>query len=126
GAHTTASDLLWAGVPLVGLAGGTFVSRVSASILSAAGMGDFVATSIEDYHRLALRLARDPAALAQAKRRATASRHTTLFDTAGFTRNLEAAYRTIVERQRAGLAPDHVTTSDAPGAGLVVAASATE
>jgi predicted O-linked N-acetylglucosamine transferase (SPINDLY family) len=126
GAHSTASDLLWAGVPLVGLAGGTFVSRVSASILRAAGMADFVATSLEDYHDLALRLARDPAALAQAKRRAIASRRTPLFDTAGFTRNLESAYRTIVERQRAGLAPDHVTISEAPMAGLAAPAGATE
>ena len=126
GAHTTASDLLWAGVPLVGLAGGTFVSRVSASILRAAGMADFVTTSLDDYHDLALRLARDPAALAEAKRRATASRHTPLFDTAGFTRNLEAAYRLIVERQRAGLAPDHVTIAETPVAARAVPARATE
>ena len=126
GAHTTASDLLWAGVPLVGLAGGTFVSRVSASILRAAGMADFVTTSLDDYRDLALHLARDPAALAQAKRRATASRDTPLFDTAGFARNLETAYRTIVERQRAGLAPDHVTIPQTPLAGLSVPASAPE
>jgi predicted O-linked N-acetylglucosamine transferase (SPINDLY family) len=126
GAHSTASDLLWAGVPLIGLAGGTFVSRVSASILAAGGMGDFVTTSFDDYRDLALQLARDPAALAQAKRRATASRHTPLFDTAGFTRNLEKAFRMIVERQRAGLAPDHVTVAETPAAGQAVAAGATE
>src|SRR5262249_20299366 len=126
GAHTTASDLLWAGVPLVGLAGDTFVSRVSASILRAAGMGDFVTTSLEDYHDLALRLARAPAALAQAKQRATASRHRPLFDTAGFTRNLETAYRMIVERQRAGLAPDHVRIPETSVAGLAAPASASE
>jgi len=126
GAHTTASDLLWAGVPLVGLAGSTFVSRVSASILGAAGMADFVATSLDDYHDLALRLARDPAGLAQAKQRAAASRRTPLFDTGRFTRNLEQAYREIVERQRAGLAPDHVTIADAAVAESAVAASAIE
>jgi predicted O-linked N-acetylglucosamine transferase (SPINDLY family) len=109
GAHTTASDLLWAGVPLVGLAGATFVSRVSASILAAAGMADHVTGSLHDYHDLALRLARDPAALARARERAAAARRTPLFDTAGFTRNLEAAFRAIVERQRSGLAPDHLT-----------------
>lgn len=111
GSHSTASDLLWAGVPLVGLAGKTFVSRVSASILSAAGMTDFVTGSLADYHDLALRLARDPAALAQARTRAAAARRTPLFDTAGFTHNLETAYRAIVERQRAGLAPDHITVA---------------
>jgi predicted O-linked N-acetylglucosamine transferase (SPINDLY family) len=109
GSHTTGSDILWAGVPLVGLAGKTFASRVSASILAAAGMTDFVTTSIEDYHDLALRLTRDPAGLAEAKRRAAAARRMPLFDTARFTRNLEMAYRAIIERQRAGLAPDHVT-----------------
>jgi predicted O-linked N-acetylglucosamine transferase (SPINDLY family) len=126
GAHSTASDLLWAGVPLVGLAGGTFVSRVSASILAAGGMGDLVTTSFDDYRALALRLARDPAALAAAKRRATASRRTPLFDTAGFTRHLEAAFRTIVARQRAGLAPDHVTIAATEAAGPAVPAAAPE
>jgi predicted O-linked N-acetylglucosamine transferase (SPINDLY family) len=126
GAHSTASDLLWAGVPLIGLAGGTFVSRVSASILAAGGMGDFVTTSFDDYRDLALRLARDPAALAQAKRRAAASRQTPLFDTAGFVRNLERAFHMIVERQRAGLAPDHVTIAETPAAGVAVAARAME
>ena len=125
GAHSTASDLLWAGVPLVGLAGDTFVSRVSASILRAAGMADFATTSLAEYHDLALHLARDPAALAQAKRRATAARHTPLFDTAGFTRNLETAYRVIVERQRGGLAPDHVRIAEAAGAGEVPAGAGT-
>jgi len=117
GSHTTASELLWAGVPLVGLAGATFVSRVSASILGAAGLADFVTTSLADYHDLALRLARDPAALAEARRRVAAARRTPLFDTAGFTRHLETAWRTIVERQRAGLAPDHVTIPAAGRAG---------
>jgi predicted O-linked N-acetylglucosamine transferase (SPINDLY family) len=126
GAHSTASDLLWAGVPLVGLAGDTFVSRVSASILGAAGMADFVTTSLAQYYDLALRLARDPAALAQAKRRAEASRHRPLFDTVGFTRSLEQAFRAIVERQRAGLAPDHVTIPAPTVAGPVVPAGATE
>src|SRR5262249_40369862 len=126
GAHTTASDLLWAGVPLVGFAGSTFVSRVSASILGAAGMADFVATSLDDYHDLALRLARDPAGLAQAKQRAAASRGTPLFDPGRFTRNLEQTYREIVERQRSGLAPDHVTIAEASAAGPAVAASVIE
>jgi len=111
GAHSTTNDLLWAGVPMVGLAGETFVSRVSASILGAAGMADLVTTSLLDYRDLVLRLARDPAALAEARRRAVESRRAPLFDTAGFTRSLEAAFRAIVERQRAGLAPDHITVA---------------
>jgi protein O-GlcNAc transferase len=75
-------------------------------------MADHVAGSLQDYHDLALRLARDPSALARARERAAAARRTPLFDTVGFTRNLEAAFRAIIERQRAGLAPDHLTIAD--------------
>src|SRR5262249_5238823 len=109
GSHTTASDILWAGVPLIGLAGKTFASRVSASILGAAGMADCVTGSLADYYQVVLRLARHPAALAEAKARAAQSRHMPLFDTAGFTRCLEAGFGAIAARRRAGLPPDHVT-----------------
>src|SRR6202035_4410001 len=65
GSHTTASDMLWAGVPLLALKGETFASRVSASILAAAGLDDLVATSLDAYFDLALALARDAGALAR-------------------------------------------------------------
>ena len=111
GSHTTASDVLWAGVPLVALAGRTFVSRVSASILAAAGLSDLITTSLQDYHALALRLAKDRAALARMKSRAAASRGSALFDTAAFTHHLEAAYTTVIERHRSGQSPDHATVA---------------
>ena len=81
-AHTTASDALWTGLPLVTLQGETFTSRVAASVLSAAGLPELVARSLADYEALALRLARDPAELARLKARLERTRLTApLFDT---------------------------------------------
>ena len=108
GSHTTGSDALWAGVPLIGVAGNTFAARVSASILGAAGLADLVTTSLDDYHDLALRYASDRQLLATLKSRVAACRSSPLFDAKRFTRDLEKAYATIVERTRAGLAPDHI------------------
>src|SRR5215470_11897219 len=74
GSHTTGSDALWAGVPLIGVAGNTFAARVSASILGAAGLADLVTTSLDDYHDLALRYASDRQLLATLKSRVAACR----------------------------------------------------
>jgi predicted O-linked N-acetylglucosamine transferase (SPINDLY family) len=108
GSHTTASDALWAGVPLIGLAGDTFASRVSGSILGAAGLADLVTTSLADYYALALRYASDRQLLAVLKARVAGCRSSPLFDSKRFTRDLEKAFAIIVERSRAGLAPDHI------------------
>jgi predicted O-linked N-acetylglucosamine transferase (SPINDLY family) len=116
GSHTTASDMLWGGVPLIGLKGNTFASRVSASLLSAAGLPELIAGSLADYHDLALRLAVDHNALAEAKSRVRAARASSLFDTRRFTRNLEAAYLAIWQRHLAGQAPDHLAVADTQGA----------
>jgi protein O-GlcNAc transferase len=113
GSHTTASDMLWAGIPLVALKGQSFVSRASASILAAAGLPDLVATSLESYFDLAMRVATDAGALARLKARVAKSRRAALFDTRGFARHLEAAYLAILERHRRGLAPDHLTVEPA-------------
>jgi protein O-GlcNAc transferase len=108
GSHTTASDMLWAGVPLVALKGDTFASRVSASVLEAAGLADLTTTSREAYFQLCLRLATDANELLHMKSRARAARMSALFDTAKFTRDLERAYDLIWTRHRAGNAPDQV------------------
>ncbi|WP_295528335.1 tetratricopeptide repeat protein [Novosphingobium sp. Chol11] len=106
GAHTTASDALWAGVPVLTCAGPAFPARVAASLLTAAGLPELVTHSREDYAALALALARDPARLADVRARLAAQRATcVLFDTVAHTRALERAWTTIVERSRAGLAP---------------------
>jgi predicted O-linked N-acetylglucosamine transferase (SPINDLY family) len=108
GSHTTGSDALWAGVALIGIVGDTFAARVSASILAAAGLADLITTSLADYHALALRYASDRQLLAELKERVAACRASPLFDSKRFVRDLENAYAAVVERSRAGLAPDHV------------------
>jgi predicted O-linked N-acetylglucosamine transferase (SPINDLY family) len=104
--HTTSSDALWAGLPVLTLQGSQYASRVSASVLTAIGMPDLVATSLEGYRNIALRLARDPAALANVKARLARNRNTLpLFDSPRFTRNLEAVYHAAWARYEMGLAP---------------------
>lgn len=104
--HSTASDALRCGVPVVTCKGGSFASRVASSLLQAVGMPELVTTSLEDYETLALKLARDPALLAGIKAKLGRNRLTApLFDTERFTRHLEAAYVTIYERSRRGEPP---------------------
>jgi protein O-GlcNAc transferase len=92
-AHTTASDALWVGLPLITAHGRSFPARVAASILHAANLPEMIAADLTEYETLALKLARDPDALAAIREKLTAARDTLpLFDTARFTRNLEAAY----------------------------------
>jgi predicted O-linked N-acetylglucosamine transferase (SPINDLY family) len=105
-AHTTASDALWVGLPVVTTPGTTFPGRVAASLISAIGLPELIAPSLGDYEQLAMKLARDPTALAALK--AKLSSHRTsfpLFDTKRFTRHLEAALTQMWERQQAGLPP---------------------
>jgi predicted O-linked N-acetylglucosamine transferase (SPINDLY family) len=110
GSHTTGADMLLAGVPFVGLSGVTFASRVSASILAAAGMSELIVSSLDDYRELALRLARDPAALTILRARlAGEGRQSPLFDVEGFTRALEEGLLRIWKRQEQGLPPESVS-----------------
>jgi predicted O-linked N-acetylglucosamine transferase (SPINDLY family) len=100
-AHTTAADALWAGLPVVTCAGETFPARVAGSLLHAVGLPELVTHSLDDYETLALRLARDPVRLAEVKSKLALNRDThPLFDTKRFTRHLEAAYVTMIERHR--------------------------
>ena len=108
-AHTTASDALWAGVPLVTCTGETFAGRVAGSLLNAAGFPELVTTSLADYEALAQALATDPDRLAKlridlARARATCA----LFDTATYTRHLEGAFAAAWERRRAQMPPEHI------------------
>ncbi|MFO1248814.1 MAG: hypothetical protein U1E93_11465 [Alphaproteobacteria bacterium] len=92
-AHTTASDAIWAGLPLLTLPGKSFPARVAASILQAAGLPELITRDFADYEAKALELARDPAALKAIRDKIAATRTAMpLFDTARFTRELEAAY----------------------------------
>lgn len=105
-AHTTASDSLWAGLPLLTCLGGTFAGRVAASLLTAVGLPELITATMDDYEAQALRLARDPAMLGGLRRRLDAARASApLFDTALYTRHLEAAYRLMWESWQAGTPP---------------------
>ena len=113
-AHTTASDALWAGLPLLTCRGETFAGRVAASLLTNMQLPELITTTLHDYERLAIELATTPERHAAIKQKLAANRLTTpLFDTALFTGHLEAAYTAMFERYRAGLAPDHIEVSAA-------------
>ncbi len=100
-AHTTASDALWAGLPVLTMAGQSFAARVSASLLFAVGLDDLVTETPEAYEQLAKRLALDEAALSACKARLAVDRsRLSLFDTRKYAQNLETAYQTAFERYR--------------------------
>jgi predicted O-linked N-acetylglucosamine transferase (SPINDLY family) len=105
-AHTTASDALWTGLPVLTCAGDTFASRVGSSLLLAVGLPELVTRTLPDYEALALRLAREPGTLGALRERLRANRATApLFDTPAFTRSLETAYQRIWETYASGGAP---------------------
>lgn len=104
--HTTTSDKLWAGLPLVTMRGRNFASRVSESLLCALGIPELVAPDDAAYVALNIRLATDAAFRAAMRQTVADNRfRAPLFDTERFTRHLEDAYRLMVERARTGLPP---------------------
>jgi predicted O-linked N-acetylglucosamine transferase (SPINDLY family) len=97
-AHTTCSDALWMGLPLVTCTGATFASRVAGSLLEAAGLQELITTSLEDYEDKALQLSANPALLASIKQKLSSERLTSdLFDTQAFASALEDIYRSILQ-----------------------------
>jgi predicted O-linked N-acetylglucosamine transferase (SPINDLY family) len=108
-AHTTASDALWAGLPVLTLMGQSFASRVAASLLNAIGLPELITNTQEEYEALAIELAMNPKKLATIKEKIRVNRLTTpLFNTPLFTKNIEAAYIKMMERYHADLEPDHI------------------
>ncbi len=106
-AHTTASDALWAGVPLLTQLGTTFAGRVGASLLMAVGLPELITGNAKDFEEMAVGLAQNPQRLAALRRKLDANKRTMpLFDTDRFRRNLEAAYETMLTRWQDGLPPD--------------------
>jgi predicted O-linked N-acetylglucosamine transferase (SPINDLY family) len=106
GAHTTASDALWMGLPIVTCLGGAFAGRVAASLLHAVGLADLVAPDLAAYERLALELARDPGRLAAIRARLETERYRLpLFDADRYRRGVEAAYETMWARHQRGDPP---------------------
>lgn len=105
-AHTTASDALWAGLPVLTCIGQTFQARVTASLLQAIGMPELITHSLEEYEALAVRLATQPIELESLREKLAYNRlRTPLFDTKRFTQHLERAYEVMWERYTQGLPP---------------------
>jgi predicted O-linked N-acetylglucosamine transferase (SPINDLY family) len=105
-AHTTASDALWVGVPMVTCRGGSFAARVAASLLHAVNLPELVTESLEAYENLILDLARDGRRLQAIRERLAHERLTApLFDTGRYCRHIEAAYTMMWERFREGEPP---------------------
>ncbi len=126
-AHTTASDALWAGLPVLTCLGETFSGRVAASLLAAMNLPELIAESLDDYERIALALTEDRSRLETIRGKIAAGRETSpLFDTARYTRNLERAYETMVDIMKHGEAPRPFTVAEllAPVAAAPVPAGA--
>ena len=108
-AHTTASDALWVGLPVLTWAGTTFAGRVAASLLTAVNLPELIAASPEEYEELAVHLAAEPRRLGELKSRLVEQRGSApLFDTPRFVQLWESALHRIHERQLAGLSPEHM------------------
>ncbi|MCA3553981.1 glycosyl transferase [Aestuariivirga sp.] len=106
GAHTTASDSMWMGTPVLTLEGRGFAARVCAGLVKSAGMPDLVCTSLEDYVSRAIAIAQAPGAAADLRRRLRANReHAALFDTPQLVKSLEALYDRMWEEFRMGDLP---------------------
>lgn len=95
-AHTTCSDALWMGLPVLTCVGDTFASRVAGSLLKAAGLDEMITYTLADYENKALYMAANPQALNAMKQKLMSEKMTSaLFDTVSFTRSLEAIYKNI-------------------------------
>ena len=107
--HSTASESLWAGLPLITLTGKSFHTRVAASILNAINLPELVTNSLEEYEKLAIELALNPQKLKNIKNKLNSNIKTALlFDTPLYTKNLESAYKQMYERYQSDQKPDHI------------------
>jgi predicted O-linked N-acetylglucosamine transferase (SPINDLY family) len=114
-AHTTTSDALWAGLPVLTRLGESFAARVAGSLLKAGGLPELITTTPEAYESLAVELAGDPIRLAELAQRLHRTRlMVPLFDTELFTRRLEDAYLQMYQRSVRGLSPDHLRVAKGP------------
>jgi protein O-GlcNAc transferase len=106
-AHTTGSDALWAGLPVLSCVGTTFPGRVGGSLLRAVDLPELITESAEEYEAMALKLAREPGLLGELRRRLAESRSTkSLFDIAAYARGVEAAYTRMWRVWQSGSKPE--------------------
>ncbi len=112
-AHTTCSDALWAGLPVLTLIGQSFASRVAASLLNAVNLPELITNTKEEYENLAIELATNPEKLKSIKEKLEKNRLTTpLFNTKIFTNHIEAAYEDMYDRYQNDLLPDNIEVKD--------------
>jgi protein O-GlcNAc transferase len=111
-AHTTASDALWAGLPVLTLPGQSFAARVAASLLTALDMPELIAESREDYREKAISLATNQVLLKQIKEKLNRNRLIApLFNGQIFAKNIEKAYEAMIQRHANDQSPDHIYIS---------------
>jgi protein O-GlcNAc transferase len=116
GAHTTASDALWANVPVVSCVGNTFPGRVGQSVLQALEMPELITHSLSEYFALALHLATDSEALNATRQKLSTKIHSApLFDAERYTTHLEWAYREMIEKNEAGMTPAKIIVPQSVG-----------
>jgi len=108
-AHTTASDSLWAGLPILTRMGHSFAARVTASLLRALGLTELITTDKKQYESLAIELARTPSKLAQIREKLEINKaNSSLFDANIFAKHIENAYSLMLESYHSGQKPDHI------------------
>ncbi len=113
--HTTTSEMLWAGLPVLTYKGTNFASRVSESLLNAIGLPELVAENEADYLRMAVEFGNNPERLKPLRQRLEDNRlKSPLFDAERFCRHLETAYEMMADRARKGLKPDHIDVAGLP------------
>lgn len=113
--HTTTSDKLWAGLPVLTLKGSNFASRVSESLLSALGLAELVAADADAFVERAVALSDNPSEITRLKAAISTNRFVApLFDAERFCRHLERGYEMMAERARAKLPPEHLDVARLP------------
>ena len=102
-AHTTASDAIWCGIPLITCKGKSFASRVSSSILSSVGLNDLITNSLEEYEAKAIEVANNPKLLSDLKNRITVNRdNLNLFNSKKYVKNIELSFQKVNENIHLG------------------------
>jgi glycosyltransferase involved in cell wall biosynthesis len=108
-AHTTASDSLWAGLPVLTCKGNSFASRVAASLLNSCGLSDFITSTFDEYESKAIELSNNPELILKAKNHLNLNKLITpLFDAKLYVKNIETAYSLIYENYLNGISPNHI------------------
>ena len=113
--HTTTTDALWAGVPVITVQGNHFASRVASSILTACGLTELITSNLDEYEELVVNLVSNPSQLADLKKRIAENiRHQPLFDTEKFVRSFDSALRKMWEIYSQGQTPGHIDIQKSP------------